>query len=130
MTHPRPSLSVIMEFERQNSVADRVVSPTRTWPSLSWPREPEAPPEAVISKQQLSLRPTRAWAPATRAAMAIVLFILIWEMGNEKALDSKTPRVSNCLLCSTKSDRDPNRMKISVPHQEFKYFVCNKQGKQ
>lgn len=59
-TQPRPSLSVMTESARQKVEADKVVSPTRTWPSLSWPKEPEAPPEAVSWKQQLSLRPTRA----------------------------------------------------------------------
>lgn len=88
-THPRPSLSVMIELEMQNSAADRVVSPRRTWPSVNWPRVPVSPPEAVSWKQQLSLRPTRALAPATRAAMAMVLFIVkierVWGMREPEA---------------------------------------------
>jgi hypothetical protein len=75
-TQPRPSLSVMTPPDRQNLAAERLLSPTRTCPSLNWPREPDSSPEAVRWKQQLSLRPTRALAPAARDAIAMKVFIV------------------------------------------------------
>lgn len=76
ITQPRPSLSVITPPDRQNLAAERLLSPTRTCPSLNWPKEPDLSPEAVRWKQQLSLRPTRALAPTARVAIAMKLFIV------------------------------------------------------
>jgi hypothetical protein len=66
---PRPLPSVIAPELIQNSAGDRLLSPIRFCPSLSCPTEPDAPPEAVKWKQQLSPRVMRAWEPAAKAAM-------------------------------------------------------------
>lgn len=79
---PRPELSVIVPFESTQYLAgDRLLSPMRFWPSFSWPREPEAPPEAVRWKQQPSLRPIRALVPAAKAARVKKLFMVASECG-------------------------------------------------
>lgn len=75
----RPSLSVTTPPAMQNLAGERLLSPTRTCPSLSWPREPETSPEAVRWKQQLSLRPTKALTPTARDAIAMKLFIVAVE---------------------------------------------------
>jgi hypothetical protein len=49
----------------------------RFWPSLSWPSSPEAPPEELRWKQQVSLRPTRALEPAAKAARVMKFFIVV-----------------------------------------------------
>ena len=65
----------------QNCAGDRVLSPIRFCPSLSWPTVPEAPPDAVRWKQQLVVRPVRPWALAARAAKVMKLFMIVISIG-------------------------------------------------
>lgn len=74
---PRPLPSVIAPVSIQNSAGDRLLSPIRFCPSLSCPTEPDAPPEALKWKQQLSPRVMRAWEPAAKAAMLKKVLILV-----------------------------------------------------
>lgn len=80
---PRPLPSVIDPSGLiQNCAVDRLWSPIRFCPSLSWPTVPEAPPEAVRWKQQLVVRPVRAWVLAAKAAkVAKRLFMILNNIG-------------------------------------------------
>lgn len=75
--HPRPLPSVIAPLESiQYRAGCKLSSPMRFWPSPSWPSLPEAPPEEVRLKQQLSVRPTRALEPAAKTARVMKFLIV------------------------------------------------------
>lgn len=74
--HPRPLLSVMAPLESMQNCAGGSPPRTRFCPSPSWPMVPDTPPEAERPKQQVLLLPTRAFAPAAKAATATTFFII------------------------------------------------------
>jgi hypothetical protein len=102
---------VITPPDRQNLAGERLLSPTRTCPSLSCPREPEASPEAVRWKQQLSLRPTRALALTARDAIAIKVFIVAVEcrLLDEKDIQEEASDATRSIERETGSGREAKK---------------------